>query len=99
MFVGMDSLHGGIATHYCHSSKIRELEQALIKLENMADIDNVLNEFCPKIQSEFSLAKYLPQINKCFSASTIEGILSNLEKDGSDWAKRTVKVCLSLVNT
>lgn len=92
LFVGIDTLHAGIATHYCHSSKIRELEQALINLENMDDIDNLLNAFCPKFESEFSLARYLTQINKCFSASTIEGILCYLEKDDSNWAKQTIKV-------
>lgn len=85
-------MHGGIATHYCESSRISELEQALINLENVNDIECVLDKFCPKTDLEFSLAKYLPQINKCFSASTIEGILKNLEEEDTEWAKETIKV-------
>lgn len=96
-FVGIDVLHGGIATHYCESTKVAELERVLINLENVDDIENVLNEFCPKIVSAFSLAAHIDQINKCFSASKVEEILSNLEEDGSDWAKNTIKVSQSYV--
>lgn len=85
-------MYGGIATHYCESGRIAELEQALINLENVNDIEHVLNTFCPKNDLEFSLAKYLPQINKCFNASTVEEILKNLEEDGTEWAKETIKV-------
>lgn len=92
--VGIDALYGGIATHYCDSSKILELEKALIDLDNANDVENVLNEFCPKIQSEFSFAKHLDRINRCFSAPTVEAILKNLEKDGTEWAIDTIKVKL-----
>lgn len=85
-------MHGGIATHYCDSSKIHDLERALIELENMDAVENVLDKFCPKVQSEFSLAKHLDQINRCFGASTVEGILKNLEDDGTQWAEETIKV-------
>lgn len=85
-------MHGGIATHYCESTRIPELEQALINLENVNDIECVLDKFCPKTDLEFSLAKYLPQINKCFSAPTIESILKNLEEEDTEWAKETIKV-------
>lgn len=91
-FLGIDALHGGIATHYCHSTRIPDLEYALTNLKNVDDIEEVLIAFCPKIESKFSLAKHLDQINKCFNASTVEEILSNLENDGTDWAKQTIKV-------
>lgn len=86
-------MYAGIATHYCHSSKIVDLEQALINLANVNDIEVVLNDFCPKQKAEFSLSKHLDRINKCFSASTVEEILSRLEDDGTDWARDTIKVC------
>lgn len=85
-------MHAGIATHFCESTKMPELESALIELQNVCNIERVLNEFCPKMESEFSLAKHMDQINKCFSASTAEGILKNLEEDGSEWAKQTIEV-------
>lgn len=87
-------MYAGIATHFCPSDKIQALEQALINLENANEIERVLNDFCPPMDGEFSLAKYLEQIDTCFSASTIEEILLNLNSDGSDWAKQTIKVSL-----
>lgn len=61
-------------------------------MENTDDIDKVLNEFCPKIESEFSLATHIDQIDKCFDAMTIEDIMRNLEDDGTKWAKQTIEV-------
>lgn len=90
--IGVDVLNAGIATHYCKSEKIQELEKALLDLKNVGEVDNVINDFCPKPKSEFVLAKHLDQINKCFNAATMEEILDNLEKDNSEWAKQTVKV-------
>lgn len=87
-------MHAGIATHFCRSEKIHALEQALINLEDSNEIEHVLDEFCPPVDGELSFAKYLEQIDTCFSASSIEEILLNLESDGSDWAKQTIKVSL-----
>lgn len=69
-----------------------ELEQALIGTKNNSDVENVLNKFCPRVDSEFCLAKHRTQIDKCFNATTIENILKNLEADNSDWAQQTIKV-------
>lgn len=86
-------MYAGIATHFCPSNKIEALEQALIDLENADEIERVLYEFCLHTDDgDFSLAKYLKRIDACFSAPTIEEILCNLENDGSDWAKQTIKV-------
>lgn len=41
---------------------------------------------------DFSLAKRLDQINESFDAPTMEDILSNLQKENSEWAKQTIKV-------
>lgn len=87
-----DVLYAGIATHYCESSKIPELEQALIGTKNNSDVENVLNKFCPKVNSEFNLANYQAQIDRCFNATTVEKILKNLESDKSEWAQQTRKV-------
>lgn len=92
---GEDVLHAGIATHYSESSKIPQIEQALLSLKNSNDVGEVIGDFCPRPKSEFSLSKHLNQINKSFDASSVEEILSNLEKDKSEWAKQTIKVYLS----
>lgn len=87
-------MHAGVATHYCESSKIPEVEKTLLALKNSNEIEGVINDLCPKPKSEFVLAKHLDQINKSFDATTMEEILANLEKDNSEWAKQTIKVSL-----
>lgn len=93
IFLGQDVLHAGVATHYCESAKIPDIEKALLATKNSDDVDNVINDLCPMPKSEFILSKHLDQIDKAFSGSSIEEILSNLEKDNSEWAKQTIKVC------
>lgn len=97
-FLGQDVLHSGLATHYCDSSKIPELQQTLLNMTDANDIENVLERFCPKPKSEFSLSKYIDQINKCFDADSIEEILENLKNDGSSWAKQTIRVLNQIIN-
>lgn len=89
---GEDVWHAGIATHFCEDSKIPDLENALLNMKNSNDIERVLNDFCSRPKTRFSLAKYLNQIDKHFAASSIEGILNSLEQDGSEWAKQIGKV-------
>lgn len=61
-------------------------------MDNVADVESVINDFCPKTKSEFSLSKNLDQINECFNAKSVEEIIDNLQKNDSDWAKKTLKV-------
>ncbi|XP_055587179.1 3-hydroxyisobutyryl-CoA hydrolase, mitochondrial isoform X1 [Uranotaenia lowii] len=87
---GKDVLKAGVATHYVDSKDIEALQQALFATNNSTEVANVLEKFNVKDNSEFVLAKHLKQINECFSGETIEAIISNLNKDGSDWAKSTL---------
>lgn len=81
-----------MATHYCESNRLPELEKGLLNLQNAKDVDDFLNDFCLKPKSEFILSKHLDQINTVFDASSVEEILSNLEKDNSEWAKQVIRV-------
>lgn len=90
---GEDVLHAGVATHYCESANIPDIEKALLATKSSNEVDAVINDLCPKPKSEFILSKHFDQINKAFSGSSMEEILSNLEKDNSEWAKKTIKVC------
>lgn len=90
--LGKDVQKAGIATHYCESSKVPELEQSLATCTNESDVNGVLKKFCPTDCSEFILAKYEKQINECFNADTVEGIIAKLQKDNSEWAQQTLKV-------
>ncbi|KAK5649852.1 hypothetical protein RI129_000881 [Pyrocoelia pectoralis] len=87
---GYDVLLSGIATHYCHSLQIPELEEALSKCNNDGDIKDTLKKFNKSEDKPFSLASVLPKINKCFSAPSVELILKALEEDCSDWSQSTI---------
>ncbi|KAJ9599364.1 hypothetical protein L9F63_010126 [Diploptera punctata] len=93
---GLDLLKAGVATHYCESSKLPELEKTLLECKNPdTDIRDILDKITKesKVEGyEFSLKPHLEQIDNCFSAPTLEEIVKRLEKDGSDWAKKTLEV-------
>ncbi|XP_065076165.1 3-hydroxyisobutyryl-CoA hydrolase, mitochondrial [Ochlerotatus camptorhynchus] len=87
---GKDVTKAGIATHYVESKDLEALEKELFATSNSSEVNNVLSKFNVKDNAEFVLAKNIKQINECFSATTIEQIIANLEKDGSDWAHSTL---------
>lgn len=89
---GRDVWHTGIASHYCDSAKISDLEYSLLHSNSGNDVDNMINGFCPKVHTEFGLNNNLDQINECFDAASIEEIISKLKNYNSEWAKETLKV-------
>lgn len=89
---GEDALKIGIATHYCDSSKLSELEDALLKCSNQSEIPNILNKFNTPSNKETEITKHVNDINKLFNGSSVEEILKNLENDGSDWSQQILKV-------
>lgn len=89
---GEDVHKAGIATHFCESSQILELEKALLDIKDVDDVDKVLKSFHKVSDKDFVLTPHLEQINRCFSANSVEEIYSNLERDGSEWAQKTIKV-------
>lgn len=92
---GKDVLKCGVATHFIESVNLPKLETALLNSKSPQEVKQIITELCPVDDSEFVLAKNLKQINKVFGAKTIEGVLANLKKDGSDWAESTTKVTLT----
>lgn len=94
---GLDVLKAGVSTHVCDSARIGELEDELLKLDSTypEDIQATLDKFHKESTfskgEPFSLQPYLPQIQKCFSGSSVEEIIANLEKDGSEWAEKQIK--------
>ncbi|XP_032596681.1 3-hydroxyisobutyryl-CoA hydrolase, mitochondrial isoform X2 [Drosophila grimshawi] len=89
---GGDVYYAGIATHYCDSSKIPELEAALLNCPDADEVPDLLAKFHTKPEKPFALQPLLEQINKNFGATSIEGILENLQNDGSDWAKKQLEI-------
>lgn len=95
---GLDVKKAGVATHVCDSARIAELEESLLKLESTypEDIAAVLNQFDQEAtfskNEPFSLQPVLSKIQSCFSGGSIEEIISNLEKDGSEWAQKHANI-------
>lgn len=90
---GFDIKKVGLATHYVQSDKLDELEKRLMICKTHDDVTKTLSLFSSDKEFHPSeLDHILPQINKCFSGSTVEEIFESLESDGSDWAKETLNI-------
>ena len=85
---GYEAVAAGVATHFVSSDKLESLKEALLK---GAAPSQVLDEF-HESQACDSVAKLQDQVDKTFNGDSVEAILSSLEKDGSDWAKKTIDV-------
>ncbi|KAL9891353.1 3-hydroxyisobutyryl-CoA hydrolase isoform 1-T1 [Glossina fuscipes fuscipes] len=88
---GEDVLKAGIATHYCDSSKLSDLETTLLNCPDADEVPDILNKFNKPSDKLFSLDPLLEKINKCFDGESVEDIIENLKTDGSQWALKTVE--------
>lgn len=88
---GRDVQKAGIATHFCDSAKIPELELELIDA-NVNQIGTILDKYSHTDDFEFSLQQHLALINECFAADTVEEVVQKMKNDGSDWANEIVQV-------
>lgn len=92
---GRDLFKAGIATHFIPSDKLKGLEDDLMRLEkpDLLKIDRVLvkhqEQWQDEYRKEFSLKPHIGRINSIFGqASRVEDIISGLEKDNSEWARK-----------
>ncbi|XP_043854632.1 3-hydroxyisobutyryl-CoA hydrolase, mitochondrial isoform X2 [Dromiciops gliroides] len=95
---GRDVHKGGIATHFVDSDKLTMLEKDLLALkspskENVAEVLDTYQKKCKVDQDKpFILEEHMDSINSCFSGSTMEQIIQNLQEDGSPFALEQLKV-------
>ncbi len=80
---GADAVHAGLATHFVSKARLPALSAALA-----SDGVAVLAEFAEKLPP-FTLAAEVPAINRCFSASSVPGILARLADEGA-WGEKTL---------
>ncbi|XP_037946555.1 3-hydroxyisobutyryl-CoA hydrolase, mitochondrial isoform X1 [Teleopsis dalmanni] len=88
---GDDVLKAGVATHYCESAKLSKLEQDLLNCGDSEEVPDILQKYHKPTAKDFLLKPHLEQINKCFTAECVEEIIENLQKDGSEWANKTLE--------
>ena len=80
-----DALYAGVATHFVPAARTEEL---LAALEDGTKPDFVLRSFAEDA-GDAPLAQRREAIDRTFSESSVEGILTALDSDGSDWAQQT----------
>ncbi|XP_023314512.1 3-hydroxyisobutyryl-CoA hydrolase, mitochondrial-like isoform X3 [Trichogramma pretiosum] len=87
---GADVAFAGVATHYTTSDKLESLTQELTS--RSTEVDQILEPYLPKnLNHQFCLAPYLDVIDECFSAPTVEEIISKLEEKNTDWTRGIVE--------
>lgn len=89
---GYDMKKVKLASHFIESSRLDAAEKALVECKTHAEVASVLDKFesIPK-STATDLDEIIPKVEKCFGAPTVEEIYKNLQQDGSDWAKGTIK--------
>lgn len=90
---GFDLKKVGLASHFVESKKFKALEKVLEQVQSSDEVGKTIANFSAipmTIESEFD--KELPKIEQCFEGGSVEEIYENLQKDGSKWAKETIKI-------
>lgn len=92
---GRDVQRAGVATHFVDSNKIGDLEQELVKCPSAEDITKVLDSYQSQsslgLDKPFVLHKHIEDIDRLFSADSVEGIIQNLKDDGSEFAVKQIE--------
>lgn len=90
---GFDLKKIGLATHFVESKKLKSLEKDLEAITSSDDIGKIIAGYSAipmTFDTEFD--RVVPKIERCFDAGSVEEIYENLRKDGSKWAKETIKL-------
>mmetsp|Transcript_41150 Transcript_41150/g.88413 ORF Transcript_41150/g.88413 Transcript_41150/m.88413 type:complete len:401 (+) Transcript_41150:152-1354(+) len=93
-----DCLAAGLATHYCPSDKLPEVEKQIRalgdKVGDVEAISAIIKSVAGSAKADDSKAiitQHSETLKKCFgSAKSVEEIVANLNKDGSDFAKSVI---------
>jgi enoyl-CoA hydratase len=90
-----DALYCGFATHYVPHERLGDLTAALVALDwrrgaAHRQVDEVLARFAGN-PGPATLPRLRPAIDRAFTADSVEGILSALRQESSDWAKAALE--------
>lgn len=94
---GRDVQRAGVATHFVESEKIGALEKDLVDLKapSANDVAHVLDSYHKQstldTEKPFVLQQHTEAIDRLFTASSVEEIMDNLQKDGSAFAQKQLE--------
>jgi len=95
---GWDNYCAGVATHFVSTQELPYLHDELCNLNapTPTDVEHLLSSYHGKCTAEhstsdFSLHNHLAQIGEIFSSDSVEGIISKLETEGSEWSLKQLK--------
>jgi len=104
-----DCLHVGLATHYLPAEKVKVLLESVKGLNDEVGRVSVLTELLDELRGSndppnADASVIIPHenaIEKCFSASSLEGVFLALSTyaDDKEWAERTLKTLKSMSPT
>ncbi|CAK1545811.1 unnamed protein product [Leptosia nina] len=92
---GNDVVTIGLGTHFVSSTRLEELEDALVRTLNKMEVGVILNKFNEPAENS-TLAPHFNDIKLCFSASTVEGIMERLKSVNNDWSIKTIHTLQSM---
>lgn len=87
---GSDMFYVDVATHFCISSNLNALEKDI--LNSSSDLEMIFKKFSVKTLPVFSYSSVMSKIDFCFSANSVEEILTRLDADPGEWAKKTSQI-------
>jgi len=101
---GVDVFRSGVATHYCDSSRLPQLEEDLVAMADpgFESVEAVLRDYHENSQIDskpFVLEEHLTTIEEAFNASSVEEIVANLRQVGTPWALKQVDVLAKMSPT
>ncbi len=97
---GTDCLHAGITTHFVENEKLEELESTLLSLGDVSEVPGCLERFATKPEpSSFSLSPYMNSIQKHFAFPTAEEIITSLQTEDTEFAKKALTTLQSVSPT
>lgn len=102
---GRDVLRAGVATHFVESEKMGALEKDLVDLKSPSttDVAKVLDAYQHQsgldADKPFALEQHIEAINRLFDATSVEGIIEKLNKDGSPFAKKQAETLAKMSPT
>ena len=100
----VDVKRAGIATHFMSSARLLELEKALyatndLSVERLDQLLAAFDETASASEKQPVTSYDTARIEATFAETSVEAIVANLERDGSEWATTQLKLLAKMSPT